>query len=116
MFVTMVHVVQVQILDRVRALNLINTGGDYKLDVKNFGKMSNLHFLVVDGYECVLHGKVNNILEQVRYLGLRNSRILQLRRVPPKFLLSNLVLLDMSGSSELATTWIGSTMEVFFSN
>ncbi|KAG0608202.1 hypothetical protein M758_8G087000 [Ceratodon purpureus] len=84
---------------KVRALNVGN-GGEHELESLYFTKMSNLHFLILDG--CYINGDVTTISKKLRYLRWRQMPVIQR---PPILNLSNLISLDFSYSSEVASLW-----------
>ena len=96
--------------NQVRAMSLANTER-HTFDVKNFVKMPNLHFLILDG--CDVHGNLENISQELRYLQWRH--MLQ-THIPQILNFSNLVSLDFSKSTKLVNTWIDSetTLEVHY--
>ena len=89
-------------LNKVRALNLANSGRR-EYESKSLAKMSNLHFLVLDG--CNVSGDLESISEELRWL---RWRYMPLTFIPPTLKLINLISLDFSYSTMLASTWIES--------
>lgn len=106
-------VLMVQGSNNVRALNLVNSGKT-KFESENFAKMTNLHFLIVDG--CNVSGDFGNISKELRFLQWRNMPLIH---IPPsiKFLF-NLISLDFSQSTKLARIWTESdpALEVCYVN
>ena len=103
-------IVVVQNANKVRAMNLANSGS-YSLDIENFVKMPNLHFLILDG--CEVHGNIGSISKELRYLQWRH---MPLTYIPPMLKLSNLISLDFSESTKLVDTWIEGepSLEVYY--
>jgi hypothetical protein len=83
----------------VRALNLTKSQ-ERQFGAKNFTKMPNLHFLVLDG--CNVGGNFGNIFKELRWL---SWRYMPLNRLPNMLDLSNLVSMDFSHNTQLATLW-----------
>ncbi|KAG0605590.1 hypothetical protein M758_9G071300 [Ceratodon purpureus] len=84
---------------KVRALNLAN-GQELELKIEDITKMTNLHFLVLDG--CFINGDFTTISKNLRYLRWRQMPVIQR---PPILNLNNLISLDFSYSSEVADLW-----------
>ena len=103
-------VVMMQVLKKLRALNL-SKNSKHTFEAKNFAKMPNLHFLILDG--CSVEGDFENISKELRCLQWKNMPLMHL---PSIWNLSNLVSLDFSNSSQLANIWTNSnpTLEVIY--
>ena len=86
-------------LKNVRALNLSNTQR-YAFESENFGKMPNLHFLILDG--CNMNGNLGSISKELRWLRWRYMPLMQF---PVMLNLSRLISLDFFGSKELVNIW-----------
>ncbi|KAG0607709.1 hypothetical protein M758_8G048500 [Ceratodon purpureus] len=84
---------------KVRALNLAN-GGEPELEFEYFTKMTNLHFLVLDG--CFFNGDLTIISKRLRCLRWRHMPMIQR---PPILNLTNLITLDFSYSTKAASLW-----------
>ncbi|KAG0607697.1 hypothetical protein M758_8G048300 [Ceratodon purpureus] len=84
---------------RVRALNVAN-GGEHEVEFEYFLKMTNLHFLVLDG--CFLTGDLKIICKKLKYLQWRHMPMIQR---PPVLNLTNLISLDFSHSTKEASLW-----------
>ncbi|KAG0607731.1 hypothetical protein M758_8G050400 [Ceratodon purpureus] len=84
---------------KVRALNLAN-GGEHELEFEYFTKMTNLHFLVLDG--CFINGDLTIISKKLRSLRWRHMPMIQR---PPVLNLINLISLDFSESTKAASLW-----------
>ena len=89
-------------LSKVRALNLANSRRK-EYESKSLAKMTNLHFLVLDG--CNVSGDLESISEELRWL---RWRYMPLTFIPPTLNLINLIALDFSWSTMLASTWVES--------
>lgn len=102
----------VQVINKVRALNLTKSK-KRKFEAKNFTKMTNLHYLILD--DCNVSGNFGNISRELRLLRWRRMPSTQ---VPPILNFSNLVSLDFSQSTMIASTWIESNLalEVCFTD
>ncbi|KAG0564627.1 hypothetical protein KC19_8G126400 [Ceratodon purpureus] len=88
--------------NKVRVLNLANSRmRKFKYD--DFGKMTNLHYLILDG--CDVSGNIGCVSREIRWLQWRN---MPLTYIPPMLDFSNLVSLDFSDSTHLANAWIES--------
>ncbi|KAG0608200.1 hypothetical protein M758_8G086800 [Ceratodon purpureus] len=87
---------------KVRALNVAN-GGEHELEALYFSKMSNLHFLILDG--CFINGDLSIISKKLRCLRWRDMPMTQR---PPILSLNNLVSLDFSYSTKVASLWANS--------
>jgi len=85
--------------NNVRALSLANSRKD-RFDAMNFAKMTNLHFLILDG--CDVIGDLGSMLNELRWL---QWRYMPLTHLPLMLDLSNLISLDFSYSTKLATIW-----------
>jgi hypothetical protein len=96
----------------VRSLNLANSQ-KHKFETKNFAKMRNLHFLILDG--CDVSGDFESIWEELRWLRWRH---MPMTHLPPILNLSNLISLDFSHSTKLANVWTESdpALEVCYMN
>ncbi|KAG0564195.1 hypothetical protein KC19_8G091100 [Ceratodon purpureus] len=84
---------------KVRALN-VGSGGEHELESLYFTKMRNLHFVILDG--CFINGDFRTISKKLRYLRWREMPVIQRF---PILNLSNLISLDFSYSSEVASLW-----------
>ncbi|KAG0563460.1 hypothetical protein KC19_8G033400 [Ceratodon purpureus] len=84
---------------KVRALNLAN-GGEHEVENEYFTKMTNLHFLVLDG--CFINGDLTIISKKLRSLRWRHMPMIQR---PPILNLINLISLDFSHSTKAASFW-----------
>ncbi|KAG0607740.1 hypothetical protein M758_8G051100 [Ceratodon purpureus] len=84
---------------KVRAVNLAN-GGEPELKFEYFTKMTNLHFLVLDG--CFLDGGHTIISKKLRCLQWRHMPMIQR---PLVLNLTNLISLDFSQSTNAASLW-----------
>ncbi|KAG0607534.1 hypothetical protein M758_8G036000 [Ceratodon purpureus] len=88
--------------NNVRVLNLANSR-KRKFKYDDFGKMTNLHYLVLDG--CDVSGNIGCVSRELRWLQWRN---MPLTHIPPMLDFSNLVSLDFSYSTLLANAWVES--------
>ena len=89
----------VQNSSNLRSMNLARQS----FNAKAFTKMPNLHYLILDG--CSISGNFDNIFKELRFL--------QWRHIPNTYIpdlqnLSNLVSIDLSGSTNLVNTWANS--------
>ncbi|KAG0563674.1 hypothetical protein KC19_8G050100 [Ceratodon purpureus] len=84
---------------KVRALNLGN-GGEHEVEFEYFTKMTNLHFLVLDG--CFINGDLTIISKKLRSLRWRHMPMIQR---PPVLNLTNLISLDFSHNTKAASLW-----------
>ncbi|KAG0557221.1 hypothetical protein KC19_11G111500 [Ceratodon purpureus] len=82
---------------KVRALNFAN-GGEHELGFEYFTKLTNLHFLILDG--CFLTGDPTIISKKLRCLRWRHMPMIQR---PPILNLTNLISLDFSHSTKAAS-------------
>ncbi|KAG0564197.1 hypothetical protein KC19_8G091300 [Ceratodon purpureus] len=87
---------------KVRALNVAN-GGENELESLYFTKMSNLHFLILDG--CFINGDLSIMSKKLRCLRWRNMPMIQ---GPLVLNLINLISLDFSYSTKVADLWANS--------
>ncbi|KAG0563627.1 hypothetical protein KC19_8G046500 [Ceratodon purpureus] len=83
----------------IRALNLAKSRRQ-KYECERFGKMTNLHYLILDG--CDVNGNFDIISKELRWLRWRNMPLVHLPRM---FDFMNLVSLDFSQSPRLASMW-----------
>ncbi|KAG0607725.1 hypothetical protein M758_8G049800 [Ceratodon purpureus] len=84
---------------KVRALNLAKSRRR-KYECESFGKMTNLHYLILDG--CDVNGNFETFSKELRWLRWRNMPLVHL---PQMFDFMNLVSLDFSQSPCLASMW-----------
>ncbi|KAG0564220.1 hypothetical protein KC19_8G093100 [Ceratodon purpureus] len=87
---------------KVRALNLAN-GGQHEVESLYFTKMSNLHFLILDG--CFVNGDHTIISKKLRCLRWRDMPMIQ---PPPILNLTNLISLDFSYTIKVPDLWANS--------
>ncbi|KAG0563881.1 hypothetical protein KC19_8G066900 [Ceratodon purpureus] len=85
--------------NKVRAMNLAKSH-KRKYECESFAKMTNLHYLILDG--CDVNGNFDKVSKELRWLQWRN---MPSKHLPPKFNFLNLVSLDFSHSSGLASIW-----------
>ena len=96
----------------MRMLNFTNNE-EHVINANFFPKMSNLHFLILDG--CYVVGDLDRISEELRWL---QWRFIPLTHLPPISNLFNLISLDLSLSDNLANAWVitDSTLKVCYAN